>query len=42
LGQQGSVTLPHFQNLDEALLYTCYLTQAIAQFKMNRFDSEVE
>jgi len=33
LGQQGSVILPHFQNLDEALLYTCYLTQAIDQFK---------
>jgi hypothetical protein len=42
LGQQGNVILPHFQNLDEALLYTHCLTQAIAQFKMNRFDSEGE
>jgi hypothetical protein len=33
LSEQGSVTLSPFQNLDEALVYTCYLTQAIDQFK---------
>lgn len=38
LGQKGSVTLPYFQNLDEALLYTCYLTQAIASFRTEQTD----
>ena len=42
LSQQGSVTLPQFQNLDEALLYTCYLTQAIDQFKTHSSEPESE
>jgi hypothetical protein len=42
LGQQDSVTLPCFQNLDEAILYTCYLTQAIEQFKRDDIDVEWE
>ena len=36
LSQQDSVILPHFQNLDEALLYTCYLTQAIEQLQASQ------